>query len=186
MKETPILKTPRLLLRPFEKKDLFDVYEWTSSWEVTRYLWWYPNRDIHVTEKLLGNWIRKKRNYSWAVEKEGEVLGEVQIIKDLPGNGFEFGMISKQKSWGHGYMKEAILHALDFCFTQAGYRFGYAESDERNVRSHALLEKLGFKKAGRKENVPIEKKGESINVLCFELSEEDFRKAYALYKLHFR
>lgn len=182
MKETPVIKTPRLLLRPFEMGDANDVYEWTSSWEVTRYLWWYPNRDIEVTKKLLANWIKKGRNYSWAVEKDGEVLGEVQIIKDLPGNGFELGVISKQKSWGHGYMKEAIFHALDYCFSQGGYQFGYAESDERNVRSHALLEALGFEKSGLKENMLIEKKNESINILCFTLRQENFRKAFALWK----
>lgn len=182
MKETPTLRSERLLLRPFLPEDLKDVYEWTSSFEVTRYLWWHPNRDISVTEKLLSKWIRQQRNYSWAVSKDNEVIGEVQIIKDLIGKGFEFGMISKESSWGHGYMKEAIFRCFEYCFGEAAYEYGYAESDSRNERSHHVLSILGFKLTDVKKNVLIEKKGETIDVYCFHLSKENFYKALESYK----
>ena len=180
MKETPSLQSERLLLRPFLISDLSDVYEWTSSFEVTRYLWWH--RDISVTEKLLSKWIRQRRNYSWAVVKENEVIGEVQVIKDLPGRGFEFGMISKESSWGQGYMKEAIFRCFEYCFGEGAYEYGYAESDSRNERSHHVLAVLGFKLTSVKKSVFIEKKGEIIDVYCFRLSKADFYKALEKYK----
>ena len=182
MKDTPTLQSERLLLRPLLPEDLDDVYEWTSSFTVTRYLWWHPNRDRSVTEKLLNKWIRQKRNYSWAVVKEKEVIGEVQVIKDLPNKGFEFGMISKESSWGHGYMKEALVRAFEYCCEDAGYEYGYAESDARNERSYHVLSVLGFKLVETKKDVLIEKKGETIDVYCFRLTKEDFRKALGQFK----
>lgn len=180
MKETPTIQTPRLLLREFKIEDAPDVYTWTGSLEVTKYLWWLPNRDLETTEKILSKWIRLKRNYSWAVCLEDHPIGEVQVIKDLPEKGFELGMTSAEAYWGHGYMKEAISHAIAYLFSHGIYDYGYAESDERNLASHYLLKALGFEECGRKENLPIEKKGEVINVICFRLSQEDFQKKFPL------
>lgn len=174
MKETPILLTPRLTLRPFRIEDAEDMYEWTGSWEVTRFLWWYPNRDLETTKAILKKWIRSQRNYSWAIVRENEVIGEIQVIKDLPEKGFEFGITSKVSAWGKGYMREASFKAIDYLFASSQYEYGYAESDARNERSHHLLEALGFIKIEEKKDVFIAKKNERINIYCFRLEKENF------------
>ncbi len=174
MKETPLLTTSRLILRPFVIEDAEDMYEWTGSWEVTQFLWWYPNRDLKTAETILKKWIRNQRNYSWAIEKEKEVIGEIQVIKDLPDDGFEFGITSKANSWGKGYMKEASFKAIEYLFSSGLYEYGYAESDARNQRSHHLLEALGFIKTQEKKNVLITKKNERIDIYCFRLSKDNF------------
>ncbi len=174
MKETPILSTPRLILRPFRIEDAEDVYEWTGSFEVTRFLWWHPNRDLETTKKILAKWIRNQRNYSWAIVRESEAIGEIQVIKDLPSSGFEFGITSKVSAWGKGYMREASFKAIEYLFASAGYGYGYAESDARNLRSHHLLEALGFVKVEEKKDVLIAKKNERIDVYCFQLEKNDF------------
>ena len=174
MKETPILTTSRLTLRPFAMEDAEDVYEWTGSWEVTKYLWWYPNRDLETTKKILSKWIRNQRNYSWAIAKENEVIGEIQVIKDLPNKGFEFGITSKVSAWGKGYMREASFKAIEYLFSSDLYEYGYAESDARNERSHHLLEALGFVKIEEKKNVLIAKKNGTIDIVCFRLDKTNF------------
>lgn len=174
MKETPTLSTNRLTLREFGIEDAEDVYEWTGSWEVTEFLWWYPNRDLETTKAILRKWIRNKRNYSWAIVREGEVIGEVQVIKDLEDKGFEFGITSKRSSWGKGYMKEASFKAIEYLFSSGEYDYGYAESDARNLRSHHLLGALGFRKTEEKKGVAIAKKNTTIDVVCFRLSKDDF------------
>ena len=174
MKETPILTTSRLTLRPFVLEDAKGVYEWTGSWEVTKYLWWYPNRDLKTTIKILKKWIRNQRNYSWAIARENEVIGEVQVIKDLPSNGFEFGITSKVSAWGKGYMREASFKAIEYLFSSGLYEYGYAESDARNKRSHHLLEALGFIKTQEKKDVLIAKKNETIDIVCYRLDKANF------------
>ena len=174
MKETPILATTRLTLRPFRIEDAEDVYEWTGSFEVTKFLWWHPNRDLATTEKILKKWIRNQRNFSWAIVQGDEVIGEIQVIKDLPDKGFEFGITSKVSAWGKGYMREASFKAIDYLFSSGLYEYGYAESDVRNLRSHRLLEALGFVKIAEKKNVLIAKKSEAIDVFCYRLEKKDF------------
>ena len=174
MKETPILNTSRLTLRPFVLEDAEDVYEWTGSWEVTKYLWWYPNRDLDTTRKILNKWIRSQRNYSWAIVRENEVIGEIQVIKDLPDKGFEFGITSKISAQGKGYMREASFKAIEYLFSSRLYEYGYAESDKRNERSHRLLKALGFVKTEERKGVLITKKNETIDIICFKLDKDDF------------
>lgn len=140
MKDTPILKTPRLVLRPFTLDDVDDAYVWCSSFVVTKHLFWHPHRDKSVTERLIQNWIRKKRNYSWALDDGAHVIGEIQVIKDLPDRGFEIGYTLAEAYWRQGFMKEALPVVLDYLFCKDGYDYSYEETDADNLPSRKLLE----------------------------------------------
>lgn len=174
MKETPILKTSRLTLRPFALKDVPDVYEWCGSLATTAYVFWHPHRDIHVTEKLVADWIRKKRNYSWAIDAGSGALGEVQLIKDLPDHGFEIGYILKESAWHQGYMIEAVAAVLQFLFMKDGYLYSLEEVDERNIASKAVLAKMGYRLIEVKKDILIEKKGDIVDVAIYRLDKSDY------------
>jgi ribosomal-protein-alanine N-acetyltransferase len=176
MKETPILKTARLTLRPFAFSDVADVYEWCSSLKTTAYVFWYPHKDIHVTERLVQNWVRKKRNYSWAIDAGQGAIGEVQVIKDLPDQGFEIGYILKESAWQKGYMSEAVQAVLHFLFVEQGYRYSLEEVDERNLASRHVLEKMGYRLLEIKEDVLIEKKADIIDVALYRLDKKDYHE----------
>jgi ribosomal-protein-alanine N-acetyltransferase len=176
MKETPILVTPRLTLRPFSLNDVADVYEWCSSLKTTTYVFWFPHKDIHVTERLVANWVRKKRNYSWAIVLGEEAIGEVQVIKDLPDQGFEIGYILKESAWHQGYMGEALQAALHFLFVDQGYRYSLEEVDERNLASRHVLEKMGYRLLEIKKDVLIEKKADIIDVALYRLDKKDYHE----------
>ncbi len=172
MKETPILTTPRLKLRPFTLDDVDRLYHWCGSFTTTQYLFWYPHRDKSVSERLLKNWLRRKRNYSWAIDDGGGAIGEIQVIKDLPGQGFEIGYILQEESWHQGFMKEALLAVLHFLFNEDHYLYSYEETDARNLASRHLLESVGYEFLGLKENVFISKKNETITLAQYRLKKE--------------
>ena len=174
MKDTPLLQTKRLVLRPFSLEDVPNVYAWCSSLEVTRYLFWYPHRDLGVSERLVKQWIRKKRNYSWALDDGGGAIGELQVIKDLPDGGFSLGYILKEEKWRQGYMKEALLVGLHFLFTEANYRYSEEVTDERNLPSRQLLSAVGYRLVGLEKDVLIAKKNEVITEAVYRLSREEF------------
>jgi [ribosomal protein S5]-alanine N-acetyltransferase len=169
----PPLKTERLTLRAFTEEDAPFVYKWCSSLKCAQYLFWYPHRSLEVTQKIVHKWVRKRRNYSWAIVLNDEPIGEVEIIKDLPEHGFEIGYILRDDMWGHGYMKEALSSVLSYMFS-VGYLSCYAETDERNAASRGLLEKLGFAYEGLEENHLIEKKNEKVNLAKYRLAKEAF------------
>lgn len=170
MKETPPLKSERLLLRPFTMDDAPSIYRWASSLNVTEYLFWYPHRDMETTERILRVWLRKKRHYSWAICLENDVIGEIEVIKDLEGQGAEIGYTSREDVWGHGYMSEALSIVVQFLFS-TGYRFIYAETDSRNLKSKRLLNKFAFIEG---ESFPryIDKKGVNVMITPFKLENK--------------
>jgi len=168
MKQSPVLSSPRLLLRPMEEEDAEQVYRWAHSKAVTQYLFYLPNRTIEDTRRLVKKWVRKRRNYEWVLTKGGDVFGEIQVVKDLPGGGFEIGYESREDCWGNGYMSEALRMVLNFLFTEGGYSFGYAVTRKENLRSQNLLKKLGFRETGECLR-HIEKTGEDLTLVEFRL-----------------
>ena len=170
MKETPTLQTARLLLRPARIEDADAVYVWTSSDRVNESLFSPPNRDLEVTRKLLADWIRRRRNYSWFLVLDGTTIGECQVIKDVEGGGFEVGMTLWEESWGKGYMREALSEVIRFLFS-LGYSFGQAKTDVRNLAARKTLESVGFLLAEGPEPYRIEKKGKDIEVVTYRLDK---------------
>jgi len=177
MKDTPLLHTDRLVLRGFSLDDIVAVYSWCSDFEATRYLFWHPHRDIGVSERLVKQWIRKKRNFSWALDDGSGAIGEIQVIKDLPEEGFSLGYILKREKWHQGYMKEALLGVLHYLFLEGGYRYSEEVTDERNMVSRKLLEAVGYHFVGIKEGVFISKKNETITEAIYHLDKVDFLSA---------
>lgn len=174
MKDTPVLKTQRLTLRPFTLEDVDDVYEWCSSFAVTRFLFWHPHRDKDVTQRLVASWVRKKRNYSWALDAGNEVIGEVQVIKDLPDQGFEIGYSLKEKVWHQGYMTEAVHAVLTYLFSDAGYLYSSEVTDENNLASRKLLEAMGYQFVELKKDIYIAKIDRTICEAVYRLDKEAF------------
>jgi len=182
MKETPLLKTSRLTLRPFVMEDAERLYHWCGSFSNTQYLFWHPHRDVEVSKRLLTNWLRRKRNYSWAIDDGVGAIGEIQVIKDLPDHGFEIGYILQEESWHKGYMKEALFAVLEYLFTQNGYEYSFEETDARNEASRRLLESVGYQFLGLKENVYISKKDETITLAQYRLEKAEALLPIETYK----
>lgn len=173
-KETPRLVTSRLLLRPFEEGDAPSIYMWCSSLRVTEYLFWYPHKDIGVSERLLKNWLRKKRNLSWGIVIGDDLFGEVEVIKDVEGKGCEIGYTLREDMWGRGYAYEALQAVLSYLFLTAGYSFVYAETDERNLKSASLLLRSAFTLTKEKLPYHIAKKNEDVLLNRYQITSEGF------------
>ena len=163
-------------MRGFSIKDAPDVFKWCGSEECTKYLYWRPHIDIATTERVLSEWIRKRRNYSWAIEVDNKAVGEIQIIKELPNKGFLLGYILNRDYWGKGIATVAIETVLRFMFVQEGYLYSREWCDDRNDRSKRLLTKVGYEYVETKEGVFIAKKDETINEVHFILTKERYLK----------
>jgi ribosomal-protein-alanine N-acetyltransferase len=174
MKNIPVIKTPRLVLRPFEKEDIKDIYLWCSSDKCTQYLFWYPHRSIEDTERLVLGWIEKRKHCSFAVTLDGKAIGELEIIKDLPSQGFAFGYILNDNYWHKGYMSEAYKAVEEFMFSN-GYSYAYGETDERNLSSRKLLERNGFTLVKIEKDRYIAKKDCKVNVAEYIKRKDQLR-----------
>ena len=68
---TKILKTERLILRPFQLADAEAMFRnWASDPDVTRFLTWPAHASPEVSAKVLADWVGqyvKPEYYQWAI-----------------------------------------------------------------------------------------------------------------------
>ena len=63
---TPILYTDRLILRPFNKDDVNDVYNvWERDSEVAKYMFWTSHNDINKTIEWVNFEIEQIQKDDW-------------------------------------------------------------------------------------------------------------------------
>ncbi len=150
---TKPLKTPRLLLRQYTVEDAQAMYDnWAGDPEVTQTLLWDTHPDAAYTKRLLAGWVKAYqtgRSYHWVIEKEGEIIGDISLVKwsaiDLGG---EIGYCLSKKAWNQGIMTEALIRVMRYLFQEVGFHRLYLRHAMENPASGRVMEKAGLKKEG--------------------------------------
>lgn len=140
--EAPYLETTRLILRCKMEKDIPHMVKMFNTDEVRQYLGGYPPRDEQSIIKM----IRHRKETEWAVtlRDTGEYIGECLIPRIVDNYLGEIGYLFLKEYWGKGYAQEAITAIISYCFNTIGLSRLFAEIDNKNERSKALIRKLGF------------------------------------------
>lgn len=146
------LLTARLLLRPWQQRDVEDAFEYGSDPEWGRYLWntphpyRYEDASGFVTMAASDPWETRA---FFAIELERRVVGGVRLyLTDAPGRIAGTGLNLARTHWGRGYATEAWNAVLDYAFERAALHRVYATADSRNLASIRVLEKLGMSREG--------------------------------------
>ena len=147
---TDELRTERLLLRQWRDSDLDP--------------WAAMNADPLVREFLGGPLTRERSAASldffrtsiesrgwgfWAVEVQatGELVGFAgfdEVDEEMPFEGIEIGWRLARGAWGHGYATEAARACVAHGFGELGLHEILAVAAKGNVRSHAVMRRLGM------------------------------------------
>ena len=144
-----MLRTARLVLRPWRDEDLDPFAAMSADPEVTRHL--LPLNRTGATA-----WIERQRAHErehgfcfWAVEIPGvlPLAGAVGLYTVAPPMPFapavEIGWRLAREAWGKGYAEEAARASLDFGFAR-GIPEVVAFTRPTNTRSWRLMERLGM------------------------------------------
>jgi RimJ/RimL family protein N-acetyltransferase len=147
---TDEMRTERLLLRQWRDADLEP--------------WAAMNADPQVREFFAGTLTREQsaaamrrfrrdladRGWGWwalEVVATGAFIGFTgldRVDEGLPFRGVEIGWRLARPAWGHGYATEAAHACLDYGFTRLGLDEIIAVAAAGNVRSHAVMRRLGM------------------------------------------
>ncbi|WP_441251796.1 GNAT family N-acetyltransferase [Kitasatospora sp. McL0602] len=144
------LRTERLHLRGWRDSDLDPWAAMNADPEVREY---FPG--LLTREQAAGSIQRfqqdiTERGYGfWAVEvaATGEFIGftGLDAVDDgMPFTGVEIGWRLTRSAWGHGYATEAARACLDLGFRQLGLPEILAVTAVGNLRSQAVMERLGM------------------------------------------
>lgn len=156
-----MLRTRRLLLRPFTDEDIDRIFDIYSRWEVSRWLGATPRamrtrdeaverlakwREVSTADEQLGIWAVQVRATG--------VLAGTALFKHLPNSDgspptdVEVGWHLHPDCWGHGYATEAARGLIDRGFA-AGIPEVYAVVYPDNTASVAVCRRLGMTPLGR-------------------------------------
>jgi aminoglycoside 6'-N-acetyltransferase len=179
--EFTVLAADRLVLRRFRASDLPAFVAYRSDPEVALYQSWSAPYPLEQAESMLaglsqehpdtpGEWFQ----FAVALHASSTLIGDcgVHVRADDPRQA-EIGFTFAPASQGRGYATEAVRRLLDYLFLDRGKHRVAASCDDRNVRSSALLRRVGM----RREGLQIEStwaKGEWTNDELFAVLRREW------------
>lgn len=147
------LSTPRLVLRPFEKRDTDAVLAACQDPEIPR---WTPVPDPYLrehAEDFVGNvsvagW-RDDTMYNFGVfTRDGALVGSMGLVQlaqlRTTQRQAELGFWTAREQRGKGYTDEAARAVIDWAFTGLGVERLEWVAEAGNEPSRAVARKLGF------------------------------------------
>jgi len=151
MSDAPSLRTTRLLLRQWRDADHEPFAAMNADPEVMEH---YPARLTPAESAVMVERIRtgfRQHGYGlWALEAadSGEFIGYTGLAPATFEAHFtpavEIGWRLARPAWGHGYASEAARAVLAFGFDQAGLREIVSFTTPRNLRSQAVMRRIGM------------------------------------------
>lgn len=152
---TRILKTDRLLLRPFRTEDAQAMFDnWAKDPEVTRFLSWPAYESVDTAHTILADWTQQYNNpefYQWAIVLKdlGQPIGSISVVNsDNRVDMAEIGYCIGKNWWGRGIMPEAMKAVMKYLFEEVGMQRIEAGHDPNNPASGAVIRKCGLKYEG--------------------------------------
>ena len=163
------LQTPRLILRPFEERDIPSFCAYRSDPDVARYQGWEapfpPEEAVRFVAEMIqaqpgtpGAWYQVAielkadgdaiREVRPSGERATAMIGDCAFCVSADGRQAEIGYTLARHSQGQGYASEALTRLLDYLFTDLNLHRVHANIDPENLPSARLLERLGLRKEG--------------------------------------
>ena len=145
-----ILKTERLILRPWRMEDLKDFNEYASVDGVGQMAGWKPHESMEKSRKILTKFIEQKKTF--ALEYQGKVIGSLGIeyhekrVPEYEGKRYrEIGFVLAKPYWGQGLMPEAVQEVIRYLFEEVGLDVLFCGHFLSNSQSRRVQEKCGFR-----------------------------------------
>ena len=152
-----VLETDRLILRTFKEGDEEDLFEYLSEPMVHCFACMKLNNLEEAKEEVAKR--AKETEYVFAIvlKENGKVIGEIDAFPEsgephqdenaVLDNFSPCWMLNKEYH-GKGYAYEAAYAFFDYLFCEKGARRIYAYTEDYNLSSQHLCEKLGMRREG--------------------------------------
>ena len=151
-----IIETERLILRPFEEKDAADAYEYLQEPTVHCFACMKLNSLEEAKKAVLERAKDGEYYFAITLKDSGKVIGEIDAMPETAAPDEKNAILDTFSScWmlntayhGKGYAYEAARAFFDYLFDKKGARRIYAYTEDYNLPSQRLCEKLGMRREG--------------------------------------
>ncbi len=144
------IETERLILRPWEMRDLEYLYEYASVPGVGEMAGWCHHKTREESQRVLEMFRSEKKTFALELKENGKVIGSLglEALNPDPGGewkaGREIGYVLGKEYWVMGLMPEAVRSVIFYCFEKLHYDFLTCRHFLHNTQSQRVIEKCGF------------------------------------------
>lgn len=179
------LETKRLIIRPIEIDDKYEVFKYRSDKEANKYQGWIPANLADVETFIAG--LPKEINVpgTWfqfvIQEKETQkIIGDLGIhFLDKEGKQAELGITLNKDFQNNGYATESAKRVIEYLFNDLNKHRLIASIDPANENSVRLVQRIGFRKEAHfVESLFIN--GKWVDDLIYAMIEKDWENQHRL------
>jgi ribosomal-protein-alanine N-acetyltransferase len=171
-----LIRTRRLILRPWSPSDTADVFAYAADEEWGRYLPVpSPYSEADAERFVAGQMsLDRQEEFGWAIEHDARVIGGINLRLFSEGLIAEVDYAIARPFWGRGLATEAALAIVDSAFRDF-QKLTRVRSmvDARNLASARVLEKLGMKREGLLRSNRFER-GEAVDELWYGILRREW------------
>jgi ribosomal-protein-alanine N-acetyltransferase len=168
-----VLRTERLVLRPFQSGDVEGALSYRDDLEFARFLphipqpFSRPDAEAFVALNMSEPW---ERSPTFAVVLEGSLIGTVNFEVEADTRTAMLGYAIGRVWWGRGIATEAAQAAMIWAIETFGLLRIWASTDASNIRSRRVLEKLGMQLEELRVGNQTRRAGEVIDEVVYGLN----------------
>jgi ribosomal-protein-alanine N-acetyltransferase len=179
-KGTVVLKTQRLILRPFKETDTDVMFQnWARHDNVTRYMEWPTHVSVDVTKAVIASWIEQYSNpqcYQWCIEYKDnhQAIGSISVVAlNEAVEAVEIGYCIGEDYWFKGITAEAFQSVIKFMFEEVACNRIFARHDANNPNSGKVMTKCALQYEGTQRQAGKNNTG-ICDVAVYAILKEDY------------
>lgn len=179
--QQPVLKTRRLILRPFRMSDAPDVQRLAGERAIADTTLNVPHP---YQDGMAEQWIATHQpgfeagelaNFAITLQPKKELIGAIGLVIDARANRAELGYWVGVPYWGNGYCTEAGQAVIEFGFTKLKLNRIYATYFTRNQASGRVMQKLGMTREGTLRQ-HVKKWGKYEDIVVYGILNKEWRE----------
>lgn len=156
-----ILKTDRLILRPWKEEDAEQLYKYAKDPNVGPSAGWPVHTGVENSRQIIKDVLSKEETYAVVLKDEDLPIGSIGLMLGensnigLENDEGEIGYWIGVPYWGQGIIPEAVKELMRHGFEELGLKAiwcGYYDGNEKSLR---VQEKCGFKYYHSEKNVEV-------------------------------
>lgn len=145
-----MLETSRLLLRPWHREDVDELYELAKDPRVGPPCGWEPHKSREESQEVLQDILINGFTYAIYLKESNQIIGNIALI---PYSESRYAQAKKHAEigfwlgypyWGNGYMTEACSCLLKYGFEVQGLETIWGAHTADNNASMKVQKKCGF------------------------------------------
>lgn len=146
-----ILKTDRLILRPWSTDDAESLYKYACDDRVGPIAGWSPHKSVEDSRQIISDVLSAPNIFAVVLKETNEPVGSIGLMvgesSNLPlcSNEAEIGYWIGVPYWGQGLMPEAVNELIRYAFEDLDIERLWCGYFDGNEKSKRCQEKCGFK-----------------------------------------